>query len=68
MKDGAQVGTVTSAVYSPRLEKNIALGMLQVEHASIGTELIVDKLGETRGGIIVPIPFFDPKKTLSAKS
>jgi hypothetical protein len=50
MKDGTQVGTVTSAVYSPRLDKNIALGMLSVEHTDIGTQLIVDKLGETRGG------------------
>lgn len=68
MKDDKQVGTVTSAVYSPRLKKNIALGMMRVEHAAIGTELIVDKLGETRGGIIVPIPFHDPKKALAVAS
>jgi aminomethyltransferase len=68
MKDGAQIGTVTSAVYSPRLKKNIALAMLKVEHADIGTELVVDKLGETRSGVVVPIPFYDPKKALAAKS
>ena len=34
---GAQVGTVTSAVYSPRLEKNIALCMMKIEHAGLGT-------------------------------
>ena len=68
MKDGTQVGTVTSAVYSPRLKKNIALGMLKIEHADLETELTVDKLGETRGGVVVPIPFHDPKKELAAKS
>lgn len=68
IKDGAQVGTVTSAVYSPRLEKNIALGMLKIEHTDLGTELIVDKLGESRGGVVVPVPFYDPKKELAAKS
>ncbi len=68
MKDGAQVGTVTSAVYSPRLEKNIALRMPNVEHTNIGTQLIVDKLGETRGGTVVPIPFQDPKKSLAVAS
>ena len=68
LTDGNQVGTITSAVYSPRLDKNIALGMLKVEQASDGTELIVDKLGETRKGKVVPIPFFDPKKSLAAAS
>ncbi|MEI4235167.1 glycine cleavage T C-terminal barrel domain-containing protein [Roseovarius sp. D22-M7] len=68
MNDGKQVGTISSAVYSPRLDKNIALGMLKVEHASDGTELVVDKLGETRKGKVVPIPFFDPKKSLAAAS
>ena len=68
MRDGAQIGTVTSAVYSPRLKKNIALGILKVMHADTGTKLTVDKLGETRSGVVVPIPFYDPKKALAAKS
>jgi len=28
----------------------------------------VDKLGETRSGVVVPIPFYDPQKALAAKS
>ncbi len=66
IKDGMKVGTVTSAIYSPRLEENIALCMLGVDHASPGTRLTVDKLGETRDAEVVPIPFYDPKKTLAA--
>ena len=36
-----EVGVVTSAVYSPRLERNIALAMVSVESAGKGSELIV---------------------------
>ncbi|RYH01107.1 glycine cleavage system protein T [Salipiger sp. IMCC34102] len=68
LKDGAQVGTVTSAIYSPRLEKNIALAMIASAHAEIGTRLEVNKLSETRACVVVPIPFFDPKKSLAAQS
>ena len=68
MNEGAQVGTVTSAIYSPRLEKNIALAMVQREHTDIGTQLTVDKLSETRGWTVVPIPFYDPKKSLAVAS
>ena len=39
--DGQAVGKVTSAVYSPRLQKNIALAMVGTGSADIGTELSV---------------------------
>ncbi len=68
MKGGTQVGTVTSAIYSPRLKKNIALAMIRCEHAATGTPLQVDKLKETRACTVVPIPFYDAKKTLAAAS
>jgi glycine cleavage system aminomethyltransferase T len=61
VKDGGQVGTVASAIHSPRLDKNIALAMVKTEYSAIGTEMTVDKLGETRCGVIVPVPFYDPK-------
>ena len=41
MIDGLVIGKVTSAVYSPRLEKNIALAMVASEHAGLTTEFIV---------------------------
>ncbi len=67
-KDNAQIGTVTSAIYSPRLEKNIALAMVKSEHAAPGTQLKVDKLSETRGCMVVPVPFYDPEKSLASAS
>ncbi|MEM8798020.1 MAG: glycine cleavage T C-terminal barrel domain-containing protein, partial [Pseudomonadota bacterium] len=68
LKDGTQVGYVTSAIHSPRLEKNIALAMITTEHSETGTALSVDAPGEPRGAFIVPTPFYDPKKALAAAS
>ena len=68
LKEGVKVGTVTSAIYSPRLQKNIALAMLSIDHTASGRALQVDKLGETRACTVVPIPFYDPKKSLATAS
>ena len=65
LKDGKQVGTVTSAIYSPRLEKNIALAMIGIDHTALDTTLQVDKLSEKRACTVVPLPFHDPKKSLA---
>ena len=67
-KDGQVTGYVTSAIHSPRLEKNIALAMVARQHADIGTHLIVDMPGQTRNCQVVPKPFHDPKKSIAASS
>ncbi|MEM8837814.1 MAG: glycine cleavage T C-terminal barrel domain-containing protein [Pseudomonadota bacterium] len=66
LKKGMQVGYVTSAIHSPRLEKNIALAMVKVEHSETGTSLTVDAPGAPHGALVVPTPFYDPKKALAA--
>ena len=66
--DGAQVGKVTSAVYSPRLEQNIALALIKTECADIGTTGVIETPAGTRACEIVPKPFYDPKKAIAAKS
>ena len=68
LKEGVKVGTVTSAIYSPRLQKNIALAMISIDHTALGRVLQVDKLSETRACTVVPIPFYDPKKSLATAS
>jgi len=68
LKDGVQVGTVTSAIYSPRLEKNIALSLVRIDNASLGTTLELDKLSEIRACTVVSLPFYDPKKSLASTS
>ena len=63
---GDAIGKVTSAVYSPRLKKNIALAMVSAEHANIGAEVeVVTKSGPTRAKICER-PFYDPKKQIAA--
>ena len=62
-----KIGKVTSAVYSPRLKKNIALAMVDIEYSKVNTELEVEIDGSISKCIIVEKPFFDPKKQITAK-
>ena len=65
---GTGIGRVTSAVYSPRLDANIALAMVDIDYAEIGMELTVLMAGEPVAATVAEKPFFDPKKALAAKS
>ena len=65
-KDNNKIGKVTSAVYSPRLKKNIALAMINIENSEIGTSLEVKTNRGNFGAIIVEKPFFDPKKKIAS--
>ena len=60
------IGKVTSAVFSPRLQKNIALAMVSVDHIALGTELRVLVGTQQRSAFVVERPFFDPKKKITA--
>ena len=62
--DDKIIGKVTSAVFSPRLEKNIALAIVDKNFTKIGLKLSVRINGVLRDSIIVEKPFFDPKKVL----
>lgn len=59
---GRRVGEVTSACYSPRLEKNIGFAMLPIELTELGTEVEIDTGRETAAAVVVPKPFIDPTK------
>ena len=64
-KDNEVIGMVTSAVYSPRLKKNIALAIINLEYSTLGTKLEVD-IGKNKiSAIIVEKPFYDPKKAIA---
>jgi glycine cleavage system aminomethyltransferase T len=62
-KDGGRIGEVTSACFSPRLEKNIGFAMVAIEHSELGTELEVQRPDRTTSAVVVEKPFIDPKKT-----
>ena len=59
------IGKVTSAVYSPRLEQNIALAMLGSDAYQIGAEVTVDAVDGVRQAKQVEMPFYDPKKNIA---
>lgn len=61
---GEVVGKVTSAVYSPRLEKNIGYAWLPVELTEEGTMLDVESEWGEREATVVTMPFVDPEKRI----
>jgi glycine cleavage system aminomethyltransferase T len=65
-REGKTIGKVTSAVYSPRLKKNIALAMVDVTASELGQSLNILIDEEIRQGEVVNKPFFDPKKSLAS--
>ena len=65
-KDNVNIGKVTSAVYSPRLKKNIALAMVSVEQSEIGNELQVTTNEGLFNCIVVEKPFYDPRKKIAS--
>jgi len=63
--DGQVIGRVTSACHSPRLEKNIGLAMLPIEHTEIGTELRTETpVSGSVNATVVEMPHWDPKKEI----
>ena len=67
-KEGKKIGKVTSAVYSPRLKKNIALAMVSIDNAYLENIVDVEIFSETFKAKIVEKPFYDPKKKIAAIS
>ena len=65
-KDGKTIGKVTSAVYSPRLKKNIALAMVEVNHSELGNQLDIETQEGKYSATIVEKPFYDPKKKIAS--
>lgn len=63
-RNGAVIGKVTSAIHSPRLEQNIALAMVAVDHSVTGTRVEVATDLGLMSATVVDRPFYDPNKTL----
>ncbi|MEK7401921.1 MAG: glycine cleavage T C-terminal barrel domain-containing protein [Gemmatimonadota bacterium] len=62
---GELVGRMTSAIWSPRLARNIGYAMVPVAHAAAGTSLTVrlPSAGD-RVATVVPTPFLDQRKAI----
>ena len=66
LKDGKKIGKVTSAVYSPRLKKNIALAIVEINNSEVGNNLKVIINDNEIGSKVIEKPFYDPKKKIAS--
>lgn len=66
LNDQKNIGKITSAVYSPRLKKNIALAIIDVDHSNLGQKLKVKIDENVINCSVVEKPFFDPKKKIAS--
>jgi len=57
LKDGEEVGRVTSGTKSPSTGRSIGLAYVAIEHTEAGTELSVDCRGRIRPAKVVKTPF-----------
>jgi glycine cleavage system aminomethyltransferase T len=64
IEEGRTIGKVTSAIYSPRLRKNIGYAWLPIERSELGTKVTVESEWGTRTATVVPMPFVDPDKRI----
>ena len=66
LNDQKNIGKITSAVYSPRLKKNIALAMIDINYSNLGQKLKVKIDENVINCSVVEKPFFDPKKKIAS--
>ncbi|HTG46477.1 MAG TPA: glycine cleavage T C-terminal barrel domain-containing protein [Actinomycetota bacterium] len=62
--DGVAVGKVTSAIYSPRLQRNIGYCWLPAELSTEGRTVSVETEWGTRSATVTAMPFVDPSKQI----
>jgi glycine cleavage system aminomethyltransferase T len=61
---GEEIGMVTSAIYSPRMERNIGFAWLPVQRSTLGARVTVETEWGARSGTVVEMPFVDPGKQI----
>ena len=59
---GAQIGKVTSATWSPTLDKNVGYAMVPIAFEPLGTELVIETQHGKQAAVVVEKPFIDPRK------
>jgi aminomethyltransferase len=60
MKDGKEIGEITSGTFSPTLKAGIALALLE-SSIKLGDKVVVDVRGRTSEFEVVKPPFVSPK-------
>ena len=62
------IGVITNAVYSPRLERNIGIALLDMPHSELGAGLTVETPEGVRDVELTSMPFIDPNKEIPRAS
>lgn len=57
LKDEQLIGRASAGAYSPRLDRNIALGLIDIDHALPGTEVVIETEHGTRSATVTNLPF-----------
>ena len=60
--DDKKIGRVSRAFFSPRLQKNIALAIVNIDFSEEGTEIIVESPNGDYPGKVVKLPWFNADK------
>ena len=60
--DEKKIGRVSRAFFSPRLQKNIALAIVNIDFSEEGTEIIVESPNGDYPGKVVKLPWFNADK------
>jgi len=60
--DDKKIGRVSRAFFSPRLQKNIALAIVNIDFSEEGTEIIVESPNGNYSGKVVKLPWFNADK------
>lgn len=63
-KDDKKAGKVTSAVYSPRLKKNIGYAWPPIGLSELGNKIDVESPNGKVTAEVVAMPFIDPGKEI----
>ncbi|HUJ76844.1 MAG TPA: glycine cleavage system aminomethyltransferase GcvT [bacterium] len=57
-KDGAEIGAVTTGLFSPSTGKYVGMGYVKAEHSAVGTALEIVIRDSTKGARVVQRPFY----------
>ena len=61
LRDGAEIGLVTSGSYGPSVDRYIGLGYVPAALSAVGTEIDVEVRGRPQKARVVKTPFYPPK-------
>ena len=61
-RNNLKVGRVSRAFFSPRLEKNIALAIVDINNAEEGTSVVVETPNGDLNSMVVSLPWFNADK------